>query len=88
MVDLKNPRVIKLKGLLFLVIGLLSGGVLLGHAFSVVNLILLATCIWAFCRFYYFAFYVLHHYVDPDFQYSGLYDLARYLVLNKDSNKI
>jgi hypothetical protein len=44
---------------------------------------LLAICIWAFCRFYYFAFYVLHHYADPEFKYSGLLDLLKYLLMGK-----
>jgi hypothetical protein len=25
-----------------------------------------------FCRFYYFAFYVIEHYVDPGYRFSGL----------------
>jgi len=88
MVDLKNQTAIKLKGLLFFAIGILAGGILLSSSFSIVNLILLTKCIWAFCRFYYFAFYVLQHYVDPDFNYTGLYDLVKYLLLRKHSNKM
>jgi len=71
---------IKLKGILFLLLGLISGGLLLWHSFTWSNVALLAICIWAFCRFYYFGFYVLHHYVDPSFTYSGLTDLVKYLV--------
>lgn len=47
-------------------------------------LLLLLICIWAFSRFYYFAFYVLHHYADPDFRYAGLWDLMKYLVSKKE----
>ena len=86
MADLKNPAVIKLKGALFLLLGLISGGLLLAGQFSLTAITLLAICIWAFCRSYYFAFYVLHHYVDPNFTYTGLADLIRYLVKNKDES--
>ena len=33
---------------------------------------LLALAIWSFCRFYYFAFYVIEKYVDPGYKFSGL----------------
>ena len=78
--DLKSGLAIKIKGVLFLALGLISGGTLLANAFTWSNLLLLAICIWAFCRFYYFGFYVLHHYVDPNFTYSGLTDLVKYLI--------
>ena len=32
----------------------------------------LALVIWCFCRFYYFAFYVIERYVDPGYKFSGL----------------
>jgi len=40
---------------------------------------LLCLMIWAFCRAYYFAFYVIEHYTDGDFRYAGLLDFVRYL---------
>lgn len=78
--DIKNPTVLKAKGLLFLFLGLLSGGMLLAQIPTLTAAILLAITIWAFCRFYYFAFYVLHHYADPNFKYAGLGSLIRYLL--------
>ena len=44
-----------------------------------VRLLLLAVAIWSFCRFYYFAFYVIEHYVDPQFRFAGLISFAQYL---------
>ena len=41
---------------------------------------LLVLAIWSFCRFYYFAFYVIEKYVDPSYKFSGLIDFAKYLV--------
>ena len=45
--------------------------------------LLLVAAIWCFCRFYYFAFYVIEHYVDPGFKFTGLFDFAAYLVRGK-----
>lgn len=38
--------------------------------------VLLALSIWGFCRAYYFAFYVIEKYVDPEFRFSGLLSFA------------
>lgn len=83
MADLKNPRLIKLKGILFLVIGILSSAMLLVHAPNPIVAVLLVFAIWGFCRFYYFAFYVIQHYVDPQFRFAGLWDFACYLLRRK-----
>ncbi|HEY3899831.1 MAG TPA: hypothetical protein VGM54_14525 [Chthoniobacter sp.] len=76
--DLTNPKVIKLKGALFLFAGVLSSLLLLLDAPSIRDAVLLLIAIWSFCRFYYFAFYVIEHYVDPSFRFSGLGDFFRY----------
>lgn len=78
--DLKHPALLKLKGLLFLLLGLLAGGLLLMRDPAWETVLLLVVAVWAFCRFYYFAFYVLHHYADPSFKYAGLVSLVRYLL--------
>jgi hypothetical protein len=80
MADLTNPKLIKLKGILFLFIGILSSALLLVHAPNLTVALLLIIAIWSFCRFYYFAFYVIQHYVDPRFKFAGLWDFARYMV--------
>jgi hypothetical protein len=80
MADLTNPKVIKLKGVLFLVAGGLASGLLLVDAPSWRNAALLAIAIWSFCRFYYFAFYVIEHYVDPGYHFAGLGDFLRYCL--------
>jgi hypothetical protein len=78
--DLTNPTWIKVKGVLFLLAGLLATGLLLVEHPDWKTAILLGLAIWCFCRFYYFAFYVIEHYVDPDFKFAGLWDAARYLI--------
>jgi hypothetical protein len=80
MKDLTDPRMIKLKGILFLIVGLCSALLLILEAPSVKVGVLLAICVWCFCRFYYFAFYVIQHYVDPGYRYSGLWSFFCFLV--------
>jgi hypothetical protein len=79
MKDLTDPRWIKLKGVLFLLIGIASAVMLILEQRSLKVGVLLAISVWCFCRFYYFAFYVIEHYVDPGFKFSGLWSFARYL---------
>lgn len=77
--DIKSARLLYLKGLLFLVLGVMAS----------VNILLLlprwdvlaslALAIWAFSRSYYFAFYVIELYIDPHFKFAGLSSVARYL---------
>lgn len=76
--DLTNPKVIKLKGALFLVTGALASGLLLMESPSLRTALLLGIAIWSFCRFYYFAFYVIEHYVDPSYRFAGLGAFLRY----------
>jgi len=83
MKDLTSHRWIKLKGLLFLLIGVMAAVLILLEAPSWKLAALLAVAIWCFCRFYYFAFYVIEHYVDPGYRFAGLLAFARYLFSRK-----
>ncbi|HPF37200.1 MAG TPA: hypothetical protein P5081_01340 [Phycisphaerae bacterium] len=78
--DIENPKILKLKGVLFLLLGSLAAAILLVRSPAWETAALLVLTTWAFCRFYYFAFYVLHEYADPDFKYAGLWDLSLYLI--------
>jgi len=83
MKDLTSAASIKLKGILFLLIGLVSAALILLDDLSWKTAALLALSIWSFCRFYYFAFYVIEKYVDPTHKFSGLISFARYLLTKK-----
>lgn len=83
MADLTSPKLIKLKGLLFLLSGMVSSGLLLFYVPNATVALLLVIAIWSFCRFYYCAFYVIEHYVDPGYRFSGLWDFAKYLVKSR-----
>ena len=82
MKDLTNPAWIKAKGILFLFLGLFSASLLFLERPTLRVAALLLLAVWAFCRFYYFAFYVLERYVDPTYRFSGVLSLARYLLRN------
>jgi hypothetical protein len=72
MKDLTHPNWIKLKGALFLLLGVAAAVLLWQEQPTAKTALLLALVIWGFCRAYYFAFYVIEHYVDPSFKFSGL----------------
>ena len=78
MKDLTDPRWIKAKGLLFVVAGLLAAALLLIEHPTLLDAALLLICVWSFCRAYYFAFYVIEHYVDPGYKFSGFWSFVRY----------
>jgi hypothetical protein len=80
MADIKNPALIWAKGFLFLFLGLFASALLVLHAPSATNVLLLVLSIWGFCRFYYFAFYVIEHYVDSTYRFSGLLSFLHYAI--------
>lgn len=81
--DLQSRAAIVTKGFLFFFLGILSSAILLMEFFTWRHLLLLGVAIWAFCRAYYFAFYVIEKYVDGEFRYAGLFDFAKYLIRRK-----
>lgn len=80
MTDLTSKTAIYLKAFLFLVIGVTSAVLLIAQNFNIQTAILLTLVIWSFCRAYYFAFYVIEHYVDPSFRFAGLFAFVKYLM--------
>jgi hypothetical protein len=78
--NLKSPASIYAKGFLFVWLAIMAGGLLIVRAPSLEVTGLLLICVWASCRAYYFAFYVIEHYVDADYKFSGLFDFAKYLL--------
>lgn len=83
MKDLSNPFWIKLKGILFLVIGIVAAVLVFLDNPKWPTAVLLALAIWSFCRFYYFAFYVIEKYVDSRYKFSGLFSFLKYLFQNR-----
>ena len=78
--DITNPRWLFAKGVLFIALGLLASGLILLERPSLRLALLLALAVWSFARAYYFAFYVIEHYIDPSYKFAGLWSVVRYLV--------
>ena len=78
--DLTNPKVIYCKGFLFLLCGIMAAVLLVIEHPTIKVFVLLALAIWCFARFYYFAFYVIEHYVDSSYKFSGLWSFFQYIV--------
>jgi len=78
--DIKNSKIIWLKGIVFLLMGMAASALLVMEAPTLRVGILLAVTIWAFCRAYYFAFYVIERYVDPSYRFSGLMSFVAYTL--------
>ncbi len=80
MKNLTNPTWIRFKGFLFLLVGIVSSVLLILDQPGWKQILLLALSVWCFCRFYYFAFYVIEHYVDPRYRFSGLWSFFCYVL--------
>ena len=78
--DIRSPRLLYIKGALFLGLGLMASAILLIENPSVRTAALLAVAVWGFARAYYFAFYVVEHYIDGDYRFAGLLSFVRYLL--------
>jgi hypothetical protein len=79
MTDIKNPRLLYAKGILFVLAGIMAAVLILVEHPTLKMAILLAIAVWCFARAYYFAFYVVEHYADPGCKFAGLWSFARYL---------
>ena len=83
--DLKSDKAMYLKAILFVGLAIFSAGLLLAKAPRWDIAVLLLICVWASCRAYYFAFYVVEKYVDSTYRFSGLVDFARYAMGKRNS---
>src|SRR6476620_7600040 len=78
--DITNPRVLYVKAGLFVLGGTMAAAVILIDRPSWKLALLLALTVWCFARAYYFAFYVIEHYVDPSYRFAGLGSFAIYVL--------
>lgn len=78
--DLTTPWLIHLKGVLFVIIGVASGGILLWESPNLRTAALLGLTIWASCRFYYYLFYVLDRYLGRSRRFASATDGLLFLL--------
>jgi hypothetical protein len=84
--DIKSPRWIIFKAVLFVFTGLAAAALLFNEIPTIKAGLLLALIVWCFCRAYYFAFYVIEHYIDPTYKFSGLWSCLIYLLRRRSSS--
>lgn len=80
MKDITNHKLLWFKGALFLALGIVSALLLIVDSPNWKTILLISITVWAFCRAYYFAFYVIEHYVDSEYRFSGLFSFLSYAV--------
>ena len=77
--DLTSLWWIYAKAVGFVMIGLAASALILLQMPRWDVAIYLAISIWAFARAYYFAFYVVEHYIDPNYRYAGLISFLKHI---------
>ena len=83
--DLKSKSWIVAKGVMFLGIAIVTASLILLETASLKSALLMGLLVWASCRFYYFLFYVLERYVDPNLRYAGLLALLKVITKRRIS---
>jgi hypothetical protein len=88
MADIQNHRLLWFKFGLFVALGVLASSIalILFPSFRLAALLIIA--IWAFCRAYYFAFYVIERYIDPSYRFAGLASFIRYALRNRNDSDV
>jgi hypothetical protein len=84
--DIQSKALLHAKGWLFLLVGLMAGGALLLESPTLRTALLLLIALWAFCRFYYYLFYVLENYAGRGRKYAGIFDALAYLFTRAKSD--
>ena len=79
MQSITNTKLLYAKAFLLLATGFLAALLLFLEMPSGKVAFLLAIAVWCFSRAYYFAFYVVEHYVDSSYRFSGLWSFACYI---------
>ncbi len=80
MEDIKSARLLYTKAALFVLGGVIACVLILVERPTIKVALLLGVAVWCFARAYYFAFYVIEHYIDPSYRFSSLWAFARYVV--------
>ena len=85
--DIQNAGLIHTKGVLFVVLGVLSSTLLIAQLPTLKTAALLGVTVWAFCRFYFYLFYVLENCLGREKRFAGVVDALRFLLANRDEPK-
>ena len=78
--DIKTPWLLHAKGALFVLLGTLAAVLLFAEAPTIKTAVLISITVWAFCRFYYYLFYVIDRHLGRDKRFSGVFDVLQFLL--------
>lgn len=78
--DLTDPRWMLVKALGFVVIALFGLVLIFLETASLKVVGLAGLACWATARAYYFCFYVIEKYIDPEFHFAGITSAVRFLL--------
>ncbi len=78
--DLKSPRLMYAKAGLLVLAGTLAAAGVLIEVPSWRVALLLGVAVWSFCRVYYFMFYVIERWIDPEYRFAGVWGAVAYMV--------
>jgi hypothetical protein len=92
--NITDAKLLIVKGLLFLLLGVLSALLLILRDSSFTTITLLVVAIWSSMKFYQFMFYVITNYVDSNYKdnssdelFSGLMSFVKFFLKNKKKFK-
>ena len=85
--DIKSPKWLYIKGVLFLFAGFFAAVLIWIQQPTFQTVILLLIVSWAFARVYYFMFYVVTHYIDGEYRFSGILSFLRWLRKRKRTER-
>lgn len=83
MKDITSAKWMYIKAALLLLGGMMSAVIILIEYPTLKVALMLGISIWCFSRAYYFAFYVIEHYIDPSYKFSGLWSFVLYTIKKK-----
>ena len=78
--NITSPRLLVAKAALFVLLGLGAVAILIAATPRLSTVLLIAITVWAFARAYYFAFYVIEHYIDRSYKFAGLWSAVVFLA--------
>jgi len=81
--DLKRPGLMYFKASLFVVIAVCSSAILIFRDPALETAVLIALIIWSSSRAYYFMFYVIEHYIDGEYMFSGVGSFIKHVIGKK-----
>ena len=78
--DLVNPKWMYLKAIGFVLIAFLCAASLFIKLMELDTVVLIVCLVWASARAYYFCFFVIEKYIDPEYKFAGVGSAIRYVL--------